>query len=198
MWSFLLHLMHRKSFHDCTYYLYLSLLRSISTEADLGLLAATSKMECFVIIVNGLKFSILDVAAALDPPLSLSTQYLLNVNNRHISVLNTTLFLSFNSFDNLVVFARPCHYKINSVYRNNITTAQRDRTLIINRDNFSISGQRSTQPIQPVQMISFISIHRQTYTMIFHLLRSKYKMHSVIAVLHLLTSLSVSFISYRN
>ena len=38
--------------------------------------AATSKMECFVIIVNGLKpltiitkHSILDVAAALDPPL---------------------------------------------------------------------------------------------------------------------------------
>ena len=34
--------------------------------------AATSKMECFVIIVNGItKHSILDVAAALDPPLSL-------------------------------------------------------------------------------------------------------------------------------
>ena len=38
--------------------------------------AATSKMECFVIIVNGFKpltiitrHSILDVAAALDPPL---------------------------------------------------------------------------------------------------------------------------------
>ena len=38
--------------------------------------AATSKMECFVIIVNGwkpltiiIKHSILDVAAALDPPL---------------------------------------------------------------------------------------------------------------------------------
>ena len=40
--------------------------------------AATSKMECFVIIVNGwkpltiiTKHSILDVAAALDPPLHL-------------------------------------------------------------------------------------------------------------------------------
>ena len=32
--------------------------------------AATSKMECFAIIVNGFtKRSILDVAAALDPPL---------------------------------------------------------------------------------------------------------------------------------
>ena len=31
--------------------------------------AATPKMECFVIIVNDLKHSILDVAAALDPPL---------------------------------------------------------------------------------------------------------------------------------
>ena len=41
--------------------------------------AATSKMECFVIIVNGwkpltiiTKQSILDVAAALDPPRKLS------------------------------------------------------------------------------------------------------------------------------
>ena len=31
--------------------------------------AGTSKMECFVIIVNGFKRSILDVAAALNPPL---------------------------------------------------------------------------------------------------------------------------------
>ena len=31
--------------------------------------AATSKMECFVIIVNGSKPWILDVAAALDPSL---------------------------------------------------------------------------------------------------------------------------------
>ena len=45
--------------------------------------AATSKMECFVIIVNGwkrltiiTKRSILDVAAALDPPLSLILKYL--------------------------------------------------------------------------------------------------------------------------
>ena len=42
--------------------------------------AATSKMECFVIIVNGFqpltiitKHSILDVAAALDPPLNIYT-----------------------------------------------------------------------------------------------------------------------------
>ena len=41
--------------------------------------AATSKMECFVIIVNGFqpltiitKHSILDVAAALDPPLQMT------------------------------------------------------------------------------------------------------------------------------
>ena len=31
--------------------------------------AATSKMKCFVIIVNSFQRSILDVAAALDPPL---------------------------------------------------------------------------------------------------------------------------------
>ena len=44
-------------------------------EADLGLLR-TSKMECFLIIVNGVqpltvttKHSNFDVAAALDPPL---------------------------------------------------------------------------------------------------------------------------------
>ena len=43
--------------------------------------AATSKMECFVIIVNNLqpltimtKRSILDVAAALDPPLHIRTK----------------------------------------------------------------------------------------------------------------------------
>ena len=42
--------------------------------------AATSKMECFVIIVNGFqpltiitKHSILDVAAALDPPLAMAS-----------------------------------------------------------------------------------------------------------------------------
>ena len=44
--------------------------------------AATSKMECLVIIVNGFqpltamtKRSILDVAAVLDPPLSFSEQF---------------------------------------------------------------------------------------------------------------------------
>ena len=49
--------------------------------------AATSKMECFVIIVNGwkpltiiTKHSILDVAVALDPPLRVS---LLNFVNCH-------------------------------------------------------------------------------------------------------------------
>ena len=43
--------------------------------------AATFKMECFVIIVNGFqpltiiwKHSILDVAAALDPPLNIAHQ----------------------------------------------------------------------------------------------------------------------------
>ena len=47
--------------------------------------AATSKMECFVIIVNGsqpltviTKRSILDVAAALDPPLFLTIKNLLS------------------------------------------------------------------------------------------------------------------------
>ena len=46
--------------------------------------AATSKMECFVIIVNGwkpltiiTKHSILDVAAALDPPLVFKFEILL-------------------------------------------------------------------------------------------------------------------------
>ena len=48
--------------------------------------AATSKMECFVIIVNGFqpltiitKHSILDVAAALDPPLISNLTMLLNI-----------------------------------------------------------------------------------------------------------------------
>ena len=50
--------------------------------------AATSKMECFVIIVNGFqpltvitKHSILYVAAALDPPLILTTAF-----ERHFTV----------------------------------------------------------------------------------------------------------------
>ena len=42
--------------------------------------AATSKMECFVIIVNGWKHSILDVVAALDPPLSLRIYKILKMN----------------------------------------------------------------------------------------------------------------------
>ena len=49
--------------------------------------AATSKMECFVIIVNGfqpltiiIKHSILDVAAALDPPLLIVTAQVLEEN----------------------------------------------------------------------------------------------------------------------
>ena len=53
------------------------------SEADLESRAAvTSKMECFVIIVNGFqplttitKHSILDVAAPLDPPLSILTYF---------------------------------------------------------------------------------------------------------------------------
>ena len=50
--------------------------------------AATSKMECFVIIVNGwkpltiiTKHSILDVAAALDPPVNTSQTQVFNPNN---------------------------------------------------------------------------------------------------------------------
>ena len=48
--------------------------------------AATSKMKCFVIIVNGwkpltiiTKHSILDVAAALDPPLGILVHVLASV-----------------------------------------------------------------------------------------------------------------------
>ena len=52
--------------------------------------AATSKMECFVIIVNGFqpltiitKRSILDVAAVLDPPLSLVAAIITFYNNNN-------------------------------------------------------------------------------------------------------------------
>ena len=53
----------------------------LAGEADAGLrAAATSKMECFVILVNDwksltiiTKCSILDAAAALDPPLGTKT-----------------------------------------------------------------------------------------------------------------------------
>ena len=50
--------------------------------------AATSKMECFVIIVNGFqpltiitKYSVLDVAAALDPPLDTVAELKLKPQN---------------------------------------------------------------------------------------------------------------------
>ena len=45
--------------------------------------AATSKMESFVIIVNGWnnKCSILDVAATLDPPLQLLISNIYNMSN---------------------------------------------------------------------------------------------------------------------
>ena len=42
--------------------------RTFNTPRSRSRAAATSKMECFVIIVNGFWLSILDFAAALDPP----------------------------------------------------------------------------------------------------------------------------------
>ena len=57
--------------------------------------AATSRMECFVIIVNGFqplaiitKHSILDVAAVLDPPLSMSKA----TNTKNLGIFWQTLF----------------------------------------------------------------------------------------------------------
>ena len=54
---------------------------------------ATSKMECFVIIVNGwkpltiiTKHFILDVAAALDPPLLTTNKLFIKVNNDFVAL----------------------------------------------------------------------------------------------------------------
>ena len=56
--------------------------------------AATSKMECFVIIVNGFftKHSILDVAAALDPPL-LKMPLLVRTRTKYRNI-STVLFVT--------------------------------------------------------------------------------------------------------
>ena len=63
--------------------------------------AATSKMECFVIIVNGFqpltivtKHSILDVAAVLDPPLV----YRKLLYNQHYSYFDNFLFSNQSGF----------------------------------------------------------------------------------------------------
>ena len=53
---------------DVAYIIYLSRWILLHVIRDGSRAAATSKMECFVIIVNGW----MDVAAALDPPLVIS------------------------------------------------------------------------------------------------------------------------------
>ena len=79
--------------------------------------AATSKMKCFVIIVNDFKpltiitnQSILDVAAALDPPLMMSNQSILsaldcleknakteNVDSRHAMIVIKCVFRTLSN-----------------------------------------------------------------------------------------------------
>ena len=79
-------------------------MESICTSARSGSrAAATSKMERFVIIVNGWKLltiitkhSILDVAAALDPPLSALLFYFSNINNVTCVVNNASTIDDFN------------------------------------------------------------------------------------------------------
>ena len=70
--------------------------------------AATSKMECFVIIVNGwkplttiTKHSILDVAAALDPPLGMQNLILVLSNNlNNIYPISQPIVTSFVNTEN--------------------------------------------------------------------------------------------------
>ena len=61
--------------------------------------AATSKMECFVIIVNGwkpltiiTKCSILDVAAVLDPPLLYNDKFMIMIMIQNIQPLAIEIF----------------------------------------------------------------------------------------------------------
>ena len=71
--------------------------------------AATSKMELFVIIVNGLtiitKRSILDVAAVLDPPLISQISHLLYWNFPVGATLFTTFFRRYNNFTSFWIFS---------------------------------------------------------------------------------------------
>ena len=62
--------------------------------------AATSKIECFVIIVNGFlpltiitKHSILDIAAALEPPL-VNAFFASSLNLRHPLIAKFSLYLA--------------------------------------------------------------------------------------------------------
>ena len=76
--------------------------------------AATSKMERFVIIVNGYqpltiitKRSILDAAAALDPPLgrtlSLVTNFFIKQEKNDQTILHTQVALSFKKYVHISV-----------------------------------------------------------------------------------------------
>ena len=79
--------------------------------------AATSKMERFVIIVNGLqpltiitKRSILDVTAALDPPLICSVYILLFCKKTKILMVtaNMEISLTYRNFDFITIQHKLC------------------------------------------------------------------------------------------
>ena len=111
--------------------------------------------------------------------LLLSIFYLFNVNNRPVNVLNTTLLLTLNSFNNFTrTKSRLYKYSIKSIqtnkYWNCSQTYNFNENVNKNWDNFSNGGQISTQPIEPNGIKSFILVHCQAYIkMTFHLLELK-------------------------
>ena len=91
--------------------------------------AATSKMEHFVIIVNGwkpltiiTKSSILDVAAALDPPLVLMTMLFTIIMTIIIMMITikapTPLIVIQNDiFKNTKIFSTKTYHKVEAVFK---------------------------------------------------------------------------------
>ena len=82
--------------------------------------AATSKMERIVIIVNRFqpltiitKCSILDVAAVLDPPLSLSTQ-ILNLTVGPLSFISSSILCQFAMLPNVYILLSPQEEEVHS------------------------------------------------------------------------------------
>ena len=82
--------------------------------------AATSKMEQIVIIVNRFqpltiitKCSVLDVAAVLDPPMSLSTQ-ILNLTIGPLSFISSSILCQFAMLPNVYILLSPQKEEVHS------------------------------------------------------------------------------------
>ena len=89
--------------------------------------AATSKMEQIVIIVNRFqpltiitKCSVLDVAAVLDPPMSLSTQ-ILNLTIGPLSFISSSILCQFAMLPNVYILLSPQKEEVHSFWGDRCT-----------------------------------------------------------------------------